>query len=369
MRKGAATMSNVHGPSRALRARAAALGMSLLLAPGAAQGDPAPAATGGSVTLPPVAVPFSSVASPEARAAFIRRRAEPGIDARKEPIAKVRAFYDARDAAAVRTMRARYPVEIRAAMIGGVAVQIVTPRGGVAAANRRRVLINVHGGSFLFGWPNGALLESIPIAATGGFEVVTVDYRMAPEHRFPAGGQDVEAVYRALLASHAARAIGIYGCSAGGVLTGEATAWIDHDHLPMPGAIGTFCGSIENTGGDSFYVASVLNGFTPPASSRPLTQSGNGYLDGQSDEDPLVVPARSPALLGRFPPTLLITSSRDFAMSNTITAQRKLVNAGVEAELHVWDGLWHAFFMDPDLPESREVYKVVASFFARHLAR
>jgi hypothetical protein len=46
---------------------------------------------------------------------------------------------------------------------------------------------------------------------------------------------------------------------------------------------------------------------------------------------------------------------------------RRPWNAGVDAELHVWGGMWHAFFMDPDLPESRDVYRTVVNFFARHL--
>ncbi|HEV2284592.1 MAG TPA: hypothetical protein VGR80_01005, partial [Steroidobacteraceae bacterium] len=55
--------------------------------------------------------------------------------------------------------------------------------------------------------------------------------------------------------------------------------------------------------------------------------------------------------------------------SSLYAAQAALTDAGVEAELHVWDGLWHAFFFDPDLPESRQVYRVVVRFFDRHLGR
>jgi acetyl esterase/lipase len=346
-------------------------GLALCVALALSLGAPAhaqEASPAGSVSVSAGTIPFSSQASPEARAAFARRLAEPGINAAKEPIAKVRAFHDARDRLELAKMAPLYPVEVRQARMGGVEVQVVTPKAGVAKANRNRVLINVHGGSFLFGWPSGALVESVPIAAVGGFTVVTVNYRMAPEHKFPAGGEDVTAVYRELLKTYPARGIGIYGCSAGAVLTGETVAWIDRSGLPMPGAMGTFCGSIEGTGGDSQYTGSLLNNFPLPTTVRPLTQSGNGYLDGQSDAHPLVIPARSPELLKRFPPALLITSTRDFAMSNTITAHRDLVKAGVEADLHVWDGLWHAFFTDPDLPESREAYAVIAGFFAHHLA-
>jgi len=70
-----------------------------------------------------------------------------------------------------------------------------------------------------------------------------------------------------------------------------------------------------------------------------------------------------------FPPTLLIAGSRDFMLSSLFKAQAALTEAGVDAELHVWDGMWHAFFMDPDLPESQEVFRVVVKFFDQHLGR
>jgi acetyl esterase/lipase len=91
------------------------------------------------------------------------------------------------------------------------------------------------------------------------------------------------------------------------------------------------------------------------------------YFASASASDPLVLPINSQQVLRRFPPTLLIAGSRDPMVSSLFHAQAALTNVGVEAELHVWDGMWHAFFMDPDLPESQEVYRVIVKFFSRHL--
>jgi len=91
------------------------------------------------------------------------------------------------------------------------------------------------------------------------------------------------------------------------------------------------------------------------------------YFSEASSSDPLVLPISSQRVLSRFPPTLLIAGSRDFTVSSLFHAQAALTSVGVEAELHVWDGMWHAFFMDPGLPESQQVYRVVAKFFDRHL--
>ena len=94
----------------------------------------------------------------------------------------------------------------------------------------------------MWGEGSGGEVESIPIASLGKIEVISVSYRLAPENVFPAASEDVAAVYRALIKTYRLQDIGAYGCSAGGVLTAEAIAWFNKMHLPMPGAIGTFCG-------------------------------------------------------------------------------------------------------------------------------
>lgn len=322
----------------------------------------------GNVTVPAFTVPFSSYASPEARRMFQRvleeGRHAPPLDG---PVAASRAYYDKINTARAELMERLYPVRIEKRTIGGVPTQVVTPKQGVAPEQEHRVLINLHGGAFLWGAGAGGLVESIPVASRGGIEVITVDYRQGPEHVFPAASEDAAAVYRALLEHYPAKNIGIYGCSAGGVLTGETVAWLIHENLPVPGAIGMYCGAVARLGGDSAYVAPVLNG--SPPSNAPLKLAELPYFKGAKASDPLVFPANSPALLAKFPPTLLITGTRDFTISSEIQSQRLLGDAGVDAELHVWDGMWHSFFSDPEMPESREAYTVMVRFFDRHLGR
>jgi len=319
----------------------------------------------GNVSVPAFVVPYSAYASPEAQRQFQRMleqsRHAPGIGS----IAASRAYYDRINTDRADRMKKLYPVKVHAETVGGVSTDVVLPAQGIAAGQRHRVLINLHGGAFLWGAHSGGLVEAIPLASLGRIKVVSVDYRQGPEHVFPAASEDVEAVYRALLKQYPARNIGIYGCSAGGVLTGEAVARIITKKLPVPGAIGTFCGSISDLGGDSAYVAPVLSGDPPPAG--PLKLADLPYFKGASASDPLVFPANSPALLAKFPPTLLITGSRDFTLSSVLHSQALLAAAGVDTELHVWDGMWHSFFSDPDMPESREAYAVMVRFFDRRL--
>ncbi|HXZ60042.1 MAG TPA: alpha/beta hydrolase fold domain-containing protein [Steroidobacteraceae bacterium] len=326
----------------------------------------------GAAHLPPVSIPASRFMSAAARAKLIALFAHPAPPPAKGPespadIGAIRAEDERKNAPFVARAEALYPVSIEERLIAGVRTQVITPRAGVAPENRDRVLINLHGGGFVWGEGNGARAESIPIAGLGRITVITVAYRMAPEFKFPAASEDVAAVYRELLKNHRAGNIGIYGCSAGGILAGEAVAWFQKVGLPMPGAIGTFCGSLAALGGDSSHVAPLLVGEPPFPGADSGAMSGQPYFEGASPQDPLVLPISSREVLRAFPPTLLIAGSRDFMVSSLYASQAALAEAGVDAELHVWDGMWHAFFFDPDLPESQQVYRVVVSFFARHL--
>lgn len=340
-----------------------------LFAGGAAAQDGRPGVLpDGTVTAPAASVPYSAFASPQARAFFPKMLAAgskaPPLSA---PIAASRAFYDRMNSDRAARMEKRYPVKTHRGTIAGVGVDVVLPAQGVSAQNRHRVLLNLHGGAFLWGAHSGALVEAIPIAGLGRIEVIAVDYRLGPEHVFPAASVDVEKVYRALLKTHRPDQIGIYGCSAGGILTGEAVARLIIDRLPVPGAIGMFCGALTDIAGDTSFVAPLLNGQGIPA--HPLDLQAIPYFRGADPRDPLVQPGLSPALLAKFPPALLITGTRDMALSSVVHSNELLRQAGVPTELRVWDGMWHSFFSDPELPESRQAYAAIVAFFDHRLAR
>ncbi len=92
------------------------------------------------------------------------------------------------------------------------------------------------------------------------------------------------------------------------------------------------------------------------------------YFKGADVTSPLVLPGSSPAVLAKFPPTLLISGTRDMALSSVLRSDALLTAAGVPTELHVWEGMWHSFFSDPELPEARAAYVVMARFIERRLA-
>jgi monoterpene epsilon-lactone hydrolase len=227
------------------------------------------------------------------------------------------------------------------------------------------VLRCLHGGAFLWGEGAGAILEAVPIAAVAGLRVVAVDYRLAPEHVFPAAVDDVVAVYRALIETVDPAKIGIYGCSAGAVLTTQLVARLLHDGLPKPGAIGIFHGAPVPFAGDAALAQKLFDpragdGAAPKIEALP-------YFMGADLSDPLVLSADHPETLAAFPPSLLISATRDFAASAVSVMHRRLLAAGVDARFVLFDGLWHAHHMDVDLPESVETYVIIADFFRKQL--
>jgi acetyl esterase/lipase len=96
-------------------------------------------------------------------------------------------------------------------------------------------------------------------------------------------------------------------------------------------------------------------------------RSNHPYFKGVDMNSPLVLPGLFPAVVAKFPPTLLISGTRDMELSAALRSNELLTRAGVRPELHVYEGMWHSFFSDPELPESRAAYDVIAHFFLREL--
>lgn len=325
--------------------------------------------------VPSFALPLSPYLSPEARAS-VRSAVIHGDPTAKLDNAAVLAQLDHIRKGAdqwaygeIAALRKRYPVELHNETWNGVPVVRVQPRSAPTDPAAQRLLIELHGGAFVFGRADSlGLLEAIPVAAMTGATVIAVEYRQGPEHKFPAASEDVAAVYRAALERMPANHIGIFGCSAGGVLTGESLAWFDKEKLPMPGAAGLFCaGGDARYGGDSRYVMAAINDALLPHSDGALPIMEDLYYGDVDFRDPLVSPVFSEELLARFPPTLFITATRAAELSNVSYMHGRLVDLGRESDLHVWEGLGHAFHLDAKLPESQQAYRVMARFFTRHL--
>ncbi len=301
-------------------------------------------------------VPVPKTVSPEAQ----KQLARPASDAAvPSTLAQRREGTDTWQNHAGEASRAVFPVHIEAKSIAGVPVRDVTPTDSTPP-HPGSVLICLHGGGF--NSDSGSLTESIPIANLTHTRVVSVLYRLAPEHPFPAGLDDAIAVYRELLKTYKPGHIAIYGTSAGAILTAEVAVRLKQLDLPQPAALGIFSGlgDFSHTGdSQAMYALNGLSGhLDPPTPAAHDTE----YIGHTDPRDPVLSPVF--ADLHSLPPTLFITSGRDLLLSGTTILHRAFLNHGVDARLVVFEALPHAFWNDVGLPESREAYKHMADFFS-----
>ncbi len=307
-------------------------------------------------------VPVPKTISPEAQAWLAKVVSDATL---QPPLEARRKGTDTWQAGAGEVSKKLYPANVSESTIAGVPVRVVTPLT-IAPGKANRVLINLHGGGF--DSDSGSLTETIPIANLTGTKVIAVLYRLAPEHPFPAGLDDAIAVYRELLKTHKPKNIGIYGTSAGAILTAEVTSEIKQLGLPMPGATGVFSGMGDfSREGDSMamYALNGLSGHLDPP--KPDGVSLGPYVGSTNPKDPVLSPVY--ADLEGFPPTLFITSGRDLLLSGTTILHRAYLRAGVDAQLVVFEALPHAFWNNPELPESKEADAMMAKFLDNHLGK
>ncbi len=258
-----------------------------------------------------------------------------------------------------------YPVNIEETSIAGVRTDIITPLE-MPEANRSRVLINLHGGGF--NSDSGSLIEGDPIANLAKTKVVSVYYRLAPENPFPAAVDDVVAVYRELLKTYKPGSIGIFGTSAGAILTCEVVVKLKQLRLPLPAALGVFSGRGDYTRMSDSNQLFTLDGFPGESSPRDPNNGGDDEYVGKTDRhDPVLSPLF--ADWKGMPPALLVTSTRDILLADTSTLHRTMLRAGVDARLVVFDSLPHAFWYHFDFPETREALEIMANFFDEKVGR
>jgi len=247
-------------------------------------------------------------------------------------------------------------VELRDA--GGARVfDIMPPSAGLAD---RTVVLEMHGGALILCGGEACKLMGIGSANRLGRRVWSVDYRMPPEHPYPAGLDDCVAAYRAVLAERKPEDVIVSGGSAGGNLAAALILRLRTEGLPMPAGLILATPEIDLTeSGDSFQ---TNLGVDPGL--RSLMPVNLLYADGRDLSDPFLSPLFGD--LAGFPPTILTTGTRDLYLSNTVRMHRALRAAGVAAELHVTEAGPHTGF--PGTPEGLEIDNELRRFIAERVA-
>jgi len=257
------------------------------------------------------------------------------------------------------------PVSVEVDEIAGVQVFHVVP-DTVDPAHEDHVFVHVHGGAYVLHGGVAATAEAIGVVLGTGMRAVSIDYRMPPRHPYPAAVDDVIAVYEHMLSERSARSIAMGGSSAGGGITLTAIQQLIAKGVEMPAVlfIGT-PGSDLSRLGDTFHTNEGVDRNIP---------TFDGFIEAAvrlyADDLDLFDPGISPIYgsFEGFPPTLLVSGTRDLFLSNTVRTHIKMRQAGTVADLLVYEGMSHADYMAvPTAPESLHFYEELNAFVLEHL--
>ena len=255
-------------------------------------------------------------------------------------------------------------VTVTTDVIDGVTVRYITPQT-IDPNHSNHLFVDIHSGAFLLNSGELSIIESIYIASRLKISVLSIDYRTLPEHQFPSALDDVVTVYQNLLKIYPSKSIILGGSSAGSNLAFASIFKLKELGLDLPGALyaGTPWSDLTKTG-DTQYINEGIDRLLV-SNEGLLSEAARLYAGHNDMKKPLISPVYGD--FKGFPPTYLVTGSRDLFLSDTARIHRKLREAGVIADLNVYEGMSHAdYIFVPESPESKQVYKELNEFVLKH---
>ena len=247
-------------------------------------------------------------------------------------------------------------VAVRQDTIASLNAEWLTPDG----AREDHLLLYWHGGAYVMGSCASHRPCVSHIAREAGVRALLPEYRLAPEHPFPAAVDDAVAVYRALLEQGFEPAhISVAGDSAGGGLTAAMLLSLRDAGDPLPGAIGLLSPWLDLSGqGESMTSRQDKDPWFNPEDLPHVTKH---YCDDSELTDPLVSPVYGDA--SGLPPTLIQVGDDEILLSDSERFAEKMRASGGKVEVDVWPGMWHVWQMFIGLmPESRQAIEKLGEF-------
>jgi hypothetical protein len=247
-----------------------------------------------------------------------------------------------------------YTLEEEDRKVGGVEATIYTPKD-IPEKNGNKIMMEFEVDS-----------SAVAVAYLAKIKVIALHYGSNPSvepHR------ELIAAYRELLKTYKPRDIGMFGISGGCSLLQTTLLWLPEQKLPFPGAVGLLSCAGAGDAGDTWFLD---DGIDPIQSlylfpARPPRRPVDLSVP-RKPGDPPRTPLEGDIPKG-YPPAYLLAGTRDMSLSETVLLHRKLRNSGIEADLNVFEGMWHGFDDDTETPESREALTDLARFLSTHLGR
>lgn len=260
-----------------------------------------------------------------------------------------------------RQFRPPADVSVRAEAGGPVPGEWLTPAG--VAADSGPVLLYLHGGGWTLGWSPMHRRMVAYLARAAGVRSFAVDYRLAPEHPFPAGLDDCLAAYRWLLAQGVSpREVVVAGDSAGGNLTVALLMALRDAGEPLPAAAVCIGPAVDLEGKGATF-ESRRDVLVTAEFARLMARL---YAGGRDLKTPLISPAHGD--LTGLPPLLVQAGADEILRSDAELLADRARAAGVDVTLAVWPDMWHVWHLfAPTVPEARRAIEEAAAFVRRHL--
>ncbi|MDH3748675.1 MAG: alpha/beta hydrolase [Gammaproteobacteria bacterium] len=226
-----------------------------------------------------------------------------------------------------------------------------------------RMIMYLHGGGFVVGSATANIVLPARVAHISQMPVISVDYRMPPEHPFPAALDDTIGVIRQLIDSgQDPQKLILFGDSAGGGLVLSVALQMKSLGMPMPAGLIVISpwADLTNSGDTGL----TLNDFDPVITwPDTLASAATAYAGDHDPANPLISPA-----FGNYtglPPLLVQAGSREVLLSDALRVARAARGAGVLVQIDVWDGMWHVFQEHPGAVEAEEAIAEIAIFAKR----
>jgi monoterpene epsilon-lactone hydrolase len=274
-------------------------------------------------------------------------------------IAELRRMTDV----AARLLRSPRGVAIQKAQAGTVPGEWIVPKDAPAD----RVLLYMHGGGFIFGSlaTHRALIARLAMAA--GVRAFSVDYRLAPEHPFPAALDDSLAAYRGLVNNGIAPdKIIVAGDSAGGTLALALILSLKNEGAPLPAAAVCISPVTDMLWtGSSMRTKAGIDPIFPEGGSSPLgTSIHSHYIGSEDPRNPMISPLYGD--MHGMPPVLFHVGGDEVLLDDSARLAERVRAAGGQAELVVWSGMWHVFqVFAPFVPEATQSIRQMGQFIRR----
>lgn len=250
-----------------------------------------------------------------------------------------------------------FSYEVVEERIGGVPCERIR----AVEARSKVVVLHLHGGMYCLGTPEIDRVLNAPVSLGSGLDVLSVDYRLAPEHPFPAPLDDIVAVWMGLVDQ--GLDVILLGESAGGGLAAAAALRAQTAGLPMPLGIVLISPMLDLTGASDTFQTNLA--VDPDYGHDPdiLLAPGRAYAGSTPLDHPLISPLF--AELAGLPPMLVHVGGREVLLGDSARFVRRARMAGVEASLHVVDGGWHNSPIWYGVPEADAAISEIVGFMTK----